>query len=188
MLQRALKTARDASVTRLLPQVMRELGLAYAISSRPGEGIPVLENALRIVEAIGLVVGYSSTLSHLGEAYMIAGRFGDAATAVERAYAIAHDHGQQGDKAAALRLLGAIAAHRGARSDARRHYGAAIALAESLSMRPFAARGRLDLGTLLRLEGEPAARPMLEEARAAFRELGMSFWRDAAQAELDALG
>ena len=188
VLQRALNTARDASVTRLLPQVMRELGLAYAISSRPGEGIPVLENALRIVEAIGLVVGYSSTLSHLGEAYRIAGRFDDAATVVDRAYAIAHDHGQQGDKAAALRLLGAIAAHRGARSDARRHYGAAIALAESLGMRPFAARSRLDLGTLLRLEGEPAARPTLEEARAAFRELGMSFWRDAAQAELDALG
>jgi len=187
VLQRALKTARDASVMRLLPQVMRELGLAYARLGRPGEGIPVLEDALRIVEAIGLVVGYSSTLSHLGEAYVIAGRVDEAAAVVDRAYAIAHEHGQQADKAAALRLLGAIAFGRGDRSDARRHYGASIALAESLGMRPFAARGRLDLGTVLRLDGEPAARPTLEEARAAFGELGMSFWRDAAQAELDAL-
>ena len=187
VLQRALKTARDASVMRLLPQVMRELGLAYARLGRPGEGIPVLEDALRIVEAIGLVVGYSSTLSHLGEAYVIAGRVNEAAAVVDRAYAIAHEHGQQADKAAALRLLGAIAFRRGDRSDARRHYGASIALAESLGMRPFAARGRLDLGTVLRLDGEPAARPTLEEARAAFGELGMSFWRDAAQAELDAL-
>ena len=187
VLQRALKTARDASVMRLLPQVMRELGLAYARLGRPGEGIPVLEDALRIVEAIGLVVGYSSTLSHLGEAYVIAGRVDEAAAVVDRAYAIAHEHGQQADKAAALRLLGAIAFRRGDRSDARRHYGASIALAESLGMRPFAARGRLDLGTVLRLDGEPAARPTLEEARAAFGELGMSFWRDAAQAELDAL-
>ena len=187
VLQRALKTARDASVMRLLPQVMRELGLAYARLGRPGEGIPVLEDALRIVEAIGLVVGYSSTLSHLGEAYVIAGRVNEAAAVVDRAYAIAHEHGQQADKAAALRLLGAIAFGRGDRSDARRHYGASIALAESLGMRPFAARGRLDLGTVLRLDGEPAARPTLEEARAAFGELGMSFWRDAAQAELDAL-
>jgi len=187
VLQRALKTARDASVMRLLPQVMRELGLAYARLGRPGEGIPVLEDALRIVEAIGLVVGYSSTLSHLGEAYVIAGRVDEAAAVVDRAYAIAHEHGQQADKAAALRLLGAIAFRRGDRSDARRHYGASIALAESLGMRPFAARGRLDLGTVLRLDGEAAARPTLEEARAAFGELGMSFWRDAAQAELDAL-
>jgi len=188
VLQRALTTAREASVTRLLPQVMRALGLAYALSRRPGEGIPLLEDALRIVEAIGLVVGHSSTLSHLGEAYVIAGRIEDAATVAERAYGIAHDRGQQADKAAALRLLGAIAVGRGSGSNARRCYGQAIALAESLGMRPFVARARHDLGMLLRRDGDPAARPTLEEARASFRELRMQSWGAATQTELDALG
>ena len=188
VLERALTTAREAGVTRLLPQVMRELGLGYALSRRVSDGIALLEDALRIVESIGLVVGHSSTLSHLGEAYVIAGRIEEAATVVEQAHAIAHDRGQQADKAAALRLLGAVAVGRGSGSDARRCYGQAIALAESLGMRPFAARGRLDLGILLHRDGDPASRPTLEEARASFREMGMPFWEDAAQTELDALG
>jgi len=187
VLERALMTAREGGVTRLLPQVMRPLGLAYALSGRVIEAVSLLEEAVRIVKSINLVVGYSSTLSHLGEAYVIAGRFDDAVPIAEEAYAVAHDRGQQGDKAAALRLLGAVAAGRRSGSEARRCYGQAIGLAESLGMRPFAARGRLDLGTLLRHDSDPAARPMLEEARASFRELGMTFWEDMTQIELRAL-
>jgi tetratricopeptide (TPR) repeat protein len=149
--------------------------------------MPVLEEAVRIVSSIGLIVGHSSTLSHLGEAYVIAGRFEAAAPVGEQAYAIAHERGQQGDKAAALRLLGAVAGGRGSHGEARRCYGQAIALAESLGMKPFAARGRLELGMLLRRDGDPAARASLEEARAAFREMGMTFWEDATQTELRAL-
>jgi tetratricopeptide (TPR) repeat protein len=74
VLERALTTAREGGVTRLLPQVMRALGLVYALSARVSDGVPVLEEALRIVRSIGLVVGHSSTLSHLGEAYVIARR------------------------------------------------------------------------------------------------------------------
>jgi class 3 adenylate cyclase/tetratricopeptide (TPR) repeat protein len=188
VLERALATARNASVTRLLPQVMRALGLAYALSRRPGDGVSLLEDALRIVESIGLVVGHSSTLAHLGEAYAIAGRVGEAATVAERAFAIARDHGQQADKATALRLLGDVAAGRASGSDARRCYGEAIALAESLDMRPLTARGRLALGIRLRRDGDPAARATLDEARASFSAMGMPFWEAAAQAELNALG
>jgi class 3 adenylate cyclase/tetratricopeptide (TPR) repeat protein len=187
VLERALTTAREGGVTRLLPQVMRPLGLAYALSERVIEGVSLLEEAVRIVKSINLVVGYSSTLSHLGEAYVIAGRFDDAVPIAEEAYAVAHDRGQQGDKAAALRLLGAVAAARRSGNEARRCYGQAIGLAESLGMRPFAARGRLDLGMLLRHEGDQAARPMLEEARSSFRELGMTFWEGMAQIEVRAL-
>jgi len=187
VLERALTTTRAAGVTRLLPQVMRALGLAYALAGRVNDALPVLEEAVRIVSSIGLVVGHSSTLSHLGEAYVVAGRVEAAGPVAEQAYAVAHQRGQQGDKAAALRLLGAVATGRGDGGEARRWYGQAIALAESLGMKPFAARARLDLGMLLRREGDPAARATLEEARAAFRETGMTFWEDATQTELRAL-
>jgi class 3 adenylate cyclase/tetratricopeptide (TPR) repeat protein len=188
VLERALTTAREGNITRLLPQVMRPLGLAYAVTRRPDDGIALLEEALRIVRSISLVVGYSSTFSHLAEVYMIGGRLEEAAAAAEQAYSIADNRGQQADKAAALRLLGAVAADHGSGADARRCYGQAIALAGSLGMRPFVALSRLDLGILLRRDGDPASRATLEEARAAFRELGMPFWESAARAELTGLG
>jgi class 3 adenylate cyclase/tetratricopeptide (TPR) repeat protein len=187
-LERALRTAREAGLPRLFPQVMRALGCAYSLSGRPVDGIAQLEEALRIVESIGLVVGHSNTLAHLGEAYLLAGRVEEAARAVEQAFAIARDHGQQADRASALRLLGDIAARRGAATEARRCYGEAMALAESLGMRPLTARSRLGLGILLRREGDAASRPTLEEARAAFRTLGMESWEATAEAELKALG
>ena len=188
VLERALATAREGNVTRLLPQVMRPLGLAYAVTGRPDKGIPLLEEALRIVRSISLVVGYSSTLSHLGEVYRIGGRLAEGAAAAEQAYSIADERGQRADKAAALRLLGAVASDRGSGADARHCYGQAIALADSLGMRPFVALGRLDLGILLRREGDPASRATLEEALGAFRELRMPFWENAARAELGGLG
>jgi class 3 adenylate cyclase/tetratricopeptide (TPR) repeat protein len=187
VLERALATAREAGVTRLFPQVMRALGLAYALSGRPADAISRLEEALRIVESIGLVVGHSSTLTYLGEAYVVAGRGEEAARVAEQAFVIARDHGQQADKATALRLLGDVAAGRGSASDARRCYGEAIGLAESLGMRPLTGRARLGLGIVLRRDGDAAARPTLEEARASLRTLGMPFWEAVAEAELNAL-
>jgi class 3 adenylate cyclase/tetratricopeptide (TPR) repeat protein len=186
VLERALATAREASVTRLFPQVMRALGLALARSERLDAGIPLLEEALRIVESIGLVVGHSSTLAHLGEGYVIAGREEEAATMAERAFAIARDHGQQADKANAFRLRGDIAAGRGSASEARDLYGRAIALADSLGIRPLSARGRLNLGILLRRNGDLAAYPILEETRSSFRTLRMPFWEALAETELNA--
>jgi class 3 adenylate cyclase/tetratricopeptide (TPR) repeat protein len=188
VLDRALATAREAGVTRLFPQVMRVLGLAYARTGRPTEGIALLEEALRIVDSIGLVVGHSSTLALLGEAYVLAGHQERAAAVAEQAFAIARDHGQQGDRATALRLLGDVAAHRESAGDARRFYGEAVALGESLGMRPLTARSRLGLGILLHRHGDPATRATLEEARGSFRALGMPFWESVAQTELSALG
>ena len=188
VLERALATARDARITRLLPQVMRPLGLAYVLSGRTVDGVVLLEEAVRIVESIDLVVGFSSTLECLGEAYVAAGRWDRAGEVAERAFAVARDRGQRAERAAALRLLGDVAAGRGSPTDARRSYGESIGLAESLGMRPLTARSRLALGLLLRREGNPASRPTLEEARAAFRALGMSFWAARAEAELSALG
>jgi tetratricopeptide (TPR) repeat protein len=187
VLERALATAREANVIRLLPQVMRALGRAYALVQRPSDGIPLLEDALQIGRSIGLVVGHASTLGHLGETYLIAGRVEDAATMAEQAHTIARDRGQQGEMVEALRLLGGVAVARGFGPEARRDYGQAIALAESLGMRPSAARARLELGALLRREGDPASRSALEEARTSFRETGMAFWEGVAQKELDAL-
>jgi tetratricopeptide (TPR) repeat protein len=188
VLERALATAREARITRLLPQVMRPLGLAYVFSGRTDDGVVLLEEAVRIVESIDLIVGLSSTLECLGEACVAAGRWDRAGEVAERAFAVARDRGQRAERAATLRLLGDVAAGRGSPTDARRSYGESVGLAESLGMRPLTARSRLALGVLLGREGNPASRPTLEEARAAFRAMEMWFWKDRAEAELNALG
>jgi class 3 adenylate cyclase/tetratricopeptide (TPR) repeat protein len=188
MLERALATARDSRITRLLPQVMRPLGLAYVFTGRTDDGVVLLEEAARIIESIDLVVGLSSTLECLGEAYVAVERWDRAGEVAERAFAVARDRGQRADCAATLRLLGDVAAGSGSATDARRNYGESIGLAESLGMRPLTARSRLGLGVLLRRQGKRASRPILEEARAAFRAMEMWFWKARAEAELNALG
>ena len=77
-------------------------------------------------------------LAHLGEAYLLAHRREDALQQAERSLALAHERGHRGSEAWALRLLGEIASH-GDRPDvatAEAHYGAALALASELGMRP----------------------------------------------------
>jgi len=187
VLERALTTAREVGSTRQFPQVMRPLGLAYAMLGRPDDGVSLLEEALQIVESMGVVVTHASTLTDLAEAYLVADRGEEAERAVQRALGIARDLGQRADQASALRLLGDVAMRRGSISDGRRCYDDSIALAESLGMRPLAAWGRLGLGGLLRREGDAAARPALEQARASFERLAMPFWEALAEGELSAL-
>jgi class 3 adenylate cyclase/tetratricopeptide (TPR) repeat protein len=184
VLERALATAREARATRRLPQVMRALGPAYARSGRPADGIALLEEALRIEDVIGLVVGRSNTLAGLGEAYLIAGRAEDARRAAARALTIARERGQRGDEAFALHVLAGVAASCAAIHEACRHYEEASALAGALGMRPLTARARLGLGMLLQRDGDPAALQILEEARASFEALAMPYWEARAAAAL----
>jgi hypothetical protein len=92
---------------------------------------------------------------------------------------LARDHGHRGSEAWALRLLGEIASN-GDRPDvaaAKTHYGAAVALASELGMRPLVAHCHLGLGRLHRRAGTRAeAEPHLAAAGAMYHELGMTFW------------
>jgi tetratricopeptide (TPR) repeat protein len=94
---------------------------------------------------------------------------------------------ERGNEAWVLRLLGQIAAH-GDPPDAeaaRRHYGAALARAEELGMRPLQAHCHLGLGTLYRHIGDrPKAEEHLTAAATMYREMDMGFWLEKAEAAL----
>jgi hypothetical protein len=63
------------------------------------------------------------------------------------------------------------------------HYRQALALAEELGMRPLAAHCHLGLGKLYRRSSEPArAEEHLATAMAMYREMGMGFWLEKAEA------
>jgi hypothetical protein len=86
-----------------------------------------------------------------------------------------------------LHLLGDIRAQPGhLKADrAEAHYREALGQAETRRMRPLAAHCHLGLGTLYRRTGDLAkASEHLTTATTMYREMGMTFWLEKADAEL----
>jgi transcriptional regulator with AAA-type ATPase domain/tetratricopeptide (TPR) repeat protein len=170
-------------VARLVPQrtmfafaYAGELGYAYAVSARLDEGIALLENNVRELEALGHTVGQSSSVVYLGEAYVLADRFDDALMTARRALALGRDHGHRNAEAKALLLLGKIAARRDAPEEAAGYYRDALALAEELGMRPVVAHCHAGLGKLFESTGKgEESRRHLTTATTMYREMGMTF-------------
>ena len=70
-------------------------------------------------------------------------------------------------------------------AEAEACYRGAVAITVALDMQPWRGRSLLALGRWERHAGQAsAAETELGAATAIFRELGMSFWLDAAEAEL----
>ena len=88
-------------------------------------------------------------------------------------------------------MLGQIASHhdRPDVATAEAHYGAAMALASELEMRPLVAHCHLGVGKLYRRTGDRAkAKEHLTTATTMYRGMDMRFWLAPAEGELAALG
>ena len=89
-----------------------------------------------------------------------------------------------------LRLLGEIAAHADPPNveSAEGHYTQALARADELGMRPVRAHCHLGLGKLFHRTGDrPKTAEHLTIAATMYREMGMGFWLEKAEAELGSL-
>jgi hypothetical protein len=72
-----------------------------------------------------------------------------------------------------------------ATEEAERYYREALALAERLDMRPLAAHCHFGLGRLHRGDGDAVtAQGHLTTAATVYREMGMTFWLEKAEAAL----
>lgn len=112
-------------------------------------------------------------------------RLEDALAFAGRALTLVRERGERGFEAWALRLLGEIAAHPQPPNveTAECRYRDALALATELGLRPLVAHRHLGLGRLYRCTGEEAkAREHLTTAAATYREMGMGWWLDQAEA------
>jgi tetratricopeptide (TPR) repeat protein len=159
----------------------------YARSGRLGEGIAWLQQALAAYESAGIGFLHSLSVVQLGEAYLLADRVEDARACAARAVGLARQRGERGHEAWALRLLGEMAAHQshpdGATAEA--HYGAAMALASELGMRPLEAHCHRGLGTLYAKGGRRQQAPAeLSTAIELYRAMGMTLWLPQAEAAL----
>jgi class 3 adenylate cyclase/tetratricopeptide (TPR) repeat protein len=161
-------------------------GHLYTRLGRPEDGVLLLRQAFTTREARGLRCWNPLIAVQLGEAYASAGRREEAAEAAARALALARDRSERGHEAYAVHLLGRLAARRDPPEVemAEGHYGEALALADGLGMRPLVAHCHLGLGKLYWRTGKrEKAQEHLTTATTMYREMGMTYWLEKAEAE-----
>ncbi len=170
----------------LAPILAGTLLLACAMSARR-------EKALGFLNAGAGTTRYEMGGPELGlwraEAMLALGHAGEMRAAIETAVTSIRSIGRPALEAAALRLLGEVRAE--ADSDpaaAEAAYRSALELAEQRGMRPLVAHCHLGLGRLDGRMGKHAeAHEHLTIATTMYREMGMTYWLEKAEAEMRGL-
>src|SRR5262249_43975902 len=153
---------------------------------RYDEALPLVADAVR--RPTHIISGFIRALQSAGTAYLLVGQIAEAASHVREALAISRRVGARGSEAYAQYLAGDIALASGA-EDAEGYYRQALALAEPRGMRPLVAHCHLGRGKLHRRTSNHAlAREHLTTAIAMYREMGMAYWLEQADAEMRQLG
>ena len=187
--ERVLATAQERDLGVYTPIGRMTVGRVYALSGRIAEAIDLLEQTRAEYDA-GALHHWAPALEgrvYLGEAYQLAQRSEDARAIGLETLHIARERGLRVREADALRLLAEVAAHTDPPEieAAEARYGEALALATELSMRPLVAHCHLGLGTLSRRTGDQAkAHAHLTTATTMYREMGMNFWLEKAEAAM----
>ena len=161
------------------------LGMVYTQGGRIADALPLLSQALEQTRATEWISLQALCGLSVGEVQVRTGSLEEAHTCAERALALAREHQERGNQAYALRFLGDIAAHCDLPESVRAesHYHQALALAETLGMRPLQAHCHLGLGTLWQRAGErQRADEHLGVALKLFKEMGMLKWADRVKA------
>jgi len=187
MLERALAISQSLEDAGWGNWINAYVGYAYAATRRFSQALPLLERTLELEASRRYLPNLPWMLCFVGEAYLLGDRLDEAFTIAERTLRLARSHQQRGFEAQALWLSGEIAAHSdsASRPDSERAYGDSLSLASELGMRPLGARCHLGLGKLYRRTGDQAkTEEHLATATTMYRDMGMTFWLEKAEAEL----
>jgi class 3 adenylate cyclase/tetratricopeptide (TPR) repeat protein len=188
LIERLIPVVRAGNVLFLLPfaiassaWVLAQLDEASEALSRLREGEELLEHQA----AKGFVGDLGWAYHSLGRACLLLGRLDEARRLGERALEFSPGH--HGFAAHAQHLLGDIATHpdRFDAESGEAHYRHALALAGPRGMRPLVAHCHLGLGKLYRrTDTRKQAQEHLIAAATMYREMGMRFWLEQAEAEM----
>ena len=185
-LERGVALCQAADLHLWLGETAADLGLAYARAGRIDDALPVLELALREAAATGLQWTYPRQHAHVAEAYLLAGQRDTATRLAAIALEKARAQKQRGQEAETLWLCGEIAASACEHDKAEASYRGAMTLASELGMRPFVAHCHLGLGKLYRRTGKrEQAREHLTTATTMYSEMGMTYWLEKAEAQVN---
>ena len=170
--------------------VASRLGFAYVRSGKIAEGLSLLERVVAAQQDTLLragVTGQTYVLILLGEAYLLTGRVAEAQQTVQHGLRLARELHERGMEAQALQVLGEVASHADALGvpEAESCYQNALTLAQELRMRPLIAHCHLGLSKLYRRTGKrEQAQKHLTTATTMYREMGMRFCLEQAEAEM----
>jgi class 3 adenylate cyclase/tetratricopeptide (TPR) repeat protein len=169
-----------------LRSIVADLGYTYVLQGRLAEGRALLEEAIR--EGISMGARHAAyRMSWLSEICRLAGGCDEAWQHARQALDLARQQKARGEEALALRQLGAVHTHATPpdAAQAEAHYQQALALAETLGMRPLVAHCHHGLGQLYATIGCRAeARAELSAAIELYRVMDMTFWLPQAEAAL----
>jgi tetratricopeptide (TPR) repeat protein len=133
----------------------------------------------------GTATGYGTVTANT---YLAAGCLEEARAEIRQGLAAAAERNAWGYRAPLLRLEAEVLTHQDP-ARARERLEEALALAAELCMRPEAAHCHLGLGKLSRRTGKRGqAQEHLTTATTMYREMGMTYWLEKAEAEVRELG
>jgi class 3 adenylate cyclase/tetratricopeptide (TPR) repeat protein len=157
--------------------VALHLGYGLALDDRADEGIPILEDSIRVAETRGFAARHSLRLAYVSEAYLSVGRIEDALSAALRALELARSHQERANEAYALRALGEIDLRSGRPAEAESHFNAALQIATEFGLQPLEAHCYRALGEVSEArQCNEDARAFREKADTLARTMGMRFW------------
>jgi len=184
MLERARAICETADLPAVFLEVAFPLGSAYAQGNRANDAVALFERAVSQAIALKHRLGHWLRSGGMAEAYLAAGRTEEALPLAELFLDITGMMNARGPTAWARHLLGAVTANVGPEAFDRseRELGAALASAESLGMRPLAARCHLTLGDLyLRMGRREQAASEFSAAAEICRAADMPYWLGQAE-------
>jgi tetratricopeptide (TPR) repeat protein len=175
-LERARELVESREIVQIRPIVKAWLGCAQTLAGRPGEGIPLIQEAAERPGAVG-GTGEGPISTRLAEALRADGRLPEALRAATRAVELARRQEERGNEASALLALADVHAEIDVAcvETVEHGYAQARELASALGMRPVVAGCHLGLGRFLRRIGrsEPAEECLAMAAR-LFAEMRIS--------------
>jgi class 3 adenylate cyclase/tetratricopeptide (TPR) repeat protein len=184
MLERARAICETADLPAVFLEVAFPLGSAYAQGTRASDAVALFDRAVSQAMALKHPLGHWLRSGGMAEAFLAAGRAEEALPLAEIFLDITGMMHARGPMAWARHLLGAVAAGVGPEGfdRAERESGTALAAAESLGMRPLAARCRLTLGDLyLRMGRRQQAAAEFSAAAQICRSADMPYWLEQAE-------
>ncbi len=178
LLERSVAAAQDGGVGAMTAAAGSRLGAAYAHAGRLDEALKLLRAS---VGSRAPNMRSSAFARLLGEACLLSGNIDEARLQATTALDVAQAFHQRGDEAAARWLLGLTTP---SLREAELFLSGALSLGSELAMRPLVAHCHLGLGKLHQRTGRlEQASEHLTSATTMYREMGMTYWLERAEAE-----
>jgi class 3 adenylate cyclase/tetratricopeptide (TPR) repeat protein len=183
-LERALEASRTYEISLYGNRLELVLACTWAMSGDETKARQLLDAAMSWSGSSQL--SSAETETWIAEACLFSRRPAEAVRAAGRALNLARKRGEPGFEARARQLLGDVASldEPIQAAEAEGHYRAALVIAAGLGMRPLVARCHLGLGKLYRRTGQrEQAQEHLTTATTMYREMGVTYWLEKAEAE-----